>query len=572
MERKLFYIIVGVLSGLLLGWLIFNTTGHADGNGLSNHENLEVGGDMWTCSMHPHIMQPEPGDCPICGMDLIPAESDGEGLASNQIKMTENAMALANINTTVIGEGNSGEGQKITLSGQIKVNEEAEAVQSSYFDGRLEKLNISYQGQEVNKGALLATIYAPNLVAAQQELISSLSLKESQPALYKAVRKKLKLWKLTDNQINAIEKNQKVQEFFPVYATVSGTVAEKMVSEGDYVNQGQPLLKLADLNSVWAEFDVYENQIASLKKGQKITMFSNAYPNKEFEATISFIDPILNEQSRTVAIRATIKNSDGILKPGMFIKGEIQNKSQTPSILSVPSAALLWTGERSIVYLKVNPNAPVFEMREVVLGNKVGDYYEVISGLQMGDEVVTNGAFTIDAAAQLQGKRSMMNEDKRLELGAENMVAMKLKFPTKFQKDFMDVLPLYLTVKNALVESNREKVSLESQKLLVQLNAIDTDGLGNMEKEHFSNVVERTNNIASAKDLANQRNHFVILNENIVPVAMNVEVMDIPLFVQKCPMANDNKGAFWLSMEKEIRNPYYGDQMLTCGNVVDSIQ
>jgi len=132
------------------------------------------------------------------------------------------------------------------------VNEEANATQASYFDGRIERLNVNYEGQEISKGQLLATIYSPELVAAQQELLTAASLKETQPELYNAVRNKLKLWKLSEKQINTIEASGKVTENFPVYATVSGTVSEVMSAEGDYVKKGQPIAKVSNLNTVWA--------------------------------------------------------------------------------------------------------------------------------------------------------------------------------------------------------------------------------------------------------------------------------------------------------------------------------
>ena len=184
--------------------------------------------------MHSQIMTSEPGDCPICGMELIPAQSSAEGLAANEIKMTKNAMALANIQTTILGNGvASNEYGMISLSGTIATNEENNAVQSIYFDGRLEQLNISYEGQQVSRGQLLATIYAPQLVAAQQELITAASLKESQPELYQAVRNKLKNWKLSESQINDVESSGKVREDFRLYATISGTVAQVMHEDGD---------------------------------------------------------------------------------------------------------------------------------------------------------------------------------------------------------------------------------------------------------------------------------------------------------------------------------------------------
>ncbi|MDX1318008.1 MAG: efflux RND transporter periplasmic adaptor subunit, partial [Xanthomarina gelatinilytica] len=268
MKNNKIVIYIGLLAvGILLGWVIFGGSSKKETD--HNHEVVAETNQMWTCSMHPQIMQPEPGDCPICGMDLIPAETGSDGLLANQFKLTDNAMALANIQTSIIGKGNV-EGHVLTLSGKIAENEKANAVQVSYVSGRIEQLYVNATGETVSKGQLLASIYSPELYAAQQELITAASIKNSQPALYQAVRNKLKLWKLSESQINHIETTGKVQENVSVYATVSGTVTEKLVAQGDYVKQGEPLLKIANLNSVWANFDVYENQIDLLKKGQQV--------------------------------------------------------------------------------------------------------------------------------------------------------------------------------------------------------------------------------------------------------------------------------------------------------------
>lgn len=575
MKKNILYIALAVIIGLGAGWLIFGNgsddAADKDTSDMSDHDHSGESADqMWTCSMHPQIMQPEAGDCPICGMDLIPAETGVEGLAANEIKMTENAMALANIQTTIVGNAQASDDGMISLSGKIAANEENNSVQSSYFKGRIERLNVNYEGQQVNRGQLLATIYAPDLVAAQQELITAASLKESQPALYNAVRNKLKNWKLSDTQINAIEESGTVRENFPIYATVSGTVSEVMAAQGDYVNQGEPFVKLSNLNSVWAEFDAYENQIAQFNVGQKINITTSAYPNKEFEGTISFIDPILNSATRTITVRATLQNRDDLLKPGMFVTGKVKGATQTmENTLTVPASAVLWTGERSLVYVKTNPNEPVFKMREITLGNRSGETYQVAAGLNNGDEIVTNGTFTIDAAAQLQGKKSMMNQQ-MMEDESAMMADMKMSFSSGFSSEFNEALPSYLKMKDALVASEASKVSDFAKATSEKLKAIATTNLGTMEKQHLNKSIEMLDAIANNDILENQRTHFVILNENIVPIAMNIE-SSTNYYVQKCPMANNNIGAVWLSTEEEIKNPYYGDEMLTCGSVIDTL-
>ncbi|WP_041497347.1 efflux RND transporter periplasmic adaptor subunit [Nonlabens marinus] len=581
MNKNILYIAIAIVIGLLAGWLIFGDSGTdtASNKDLSdlteNHDHDgETASQMWTCSMHPQIMQPEPGDCPICGMDLIPAESSAEGLAMNEIKMTDNAVALANIQTTIVGTGKTSSSDGvISLSGKIATNEENNTIQASYFDGRIERLNVNYEGQQVSRGQLLATIYSPSLIAAQQELLTAASLKDSQPALYNAVRNKLRNWKVSESQINAIESSGKVRENFPVYATVSGTVVEVMAREGDYVKQGQPILKVSNLGNVWAEFDAYESSIAQFKKGQNITITTNAYPNKEFDATISFIDPILNTATRTVTVRATLNNKENLFKPGMFVTGKV--KGTTPTVsnesVTVPASAVLWTGERSLVYVKTNPNEPVFEIREVTLSNRNGDTYIVVSGLRNGEEIVTNGTFTVDAAAQLQGKKSMMNQGKEDE-AMMPMAQMEMSLPIAFQQGFKKALPSYYKMKDAFVSSDAVKVSAFAKATSQQLKSLSTSSLGAMEQSHFKKSIEMLEAIVTNDLLENQRAHFVILNENMVALAKNIASVDSAIYVQKCPMADNNKGALWLSTEKNIRNPYYGEQMMTCGSVIETIQ
>lgn len=410
MKKNILYIGLAVIGGLLAGYLIFGNNSNVGVVEGHDHNQEKESGEMWTCSMHPQIMQPEPGDCPICGMDLIPVDSGADGLAIGQFKMTKNAMALANIRTTKVGPGTSDD-NTLKLSGKIKKNEKAVATQASYFAGRIEKLFVNFEGEEVRNGQQLATIYSPELVSAQQELITALSLKESQPALYQAVRNKLKLWKLSEKQIEQIEESGQVNEKFPIYANVTGTVSEIMVETGDYVKQGSPLFKIANLNTVWAVFDAYENQVSLLKEGQTIDIITKAYPDNTFKANVSFINPVLNTATRTIEIRAVLQNTKGLLKPGMFVVGSLgltsNKKDQT---IVIPESAVLWTGERSVVYVKTNPDQPTFEMREVSLGNVISQGYVILSGLQSGEEIVINGTFTVDAAAQLKGKKSMMNE------------------------------------------------------------------------------------------------------------------------------------------------------------------
>lgn len=600
MNKNIIYIGVALIVGLLGGFLIFggDSADSATNEVTENHNHSEeiASNQMWTCSMHPQIMQPEPGDCPICGMDLIPAEAGADGLMADQFKMTDNAMALANIQTSIVGEGEIGS-NFLKLSGKIKANEESNAVQVTYFGGRIEQLYVNSTGERVGAGQRLATIYSPDLVAAQQELLTASSIKESQPELYKAVKNKLKLWKLSEKQINAIEAAGKVQEYFPVFATVSGTVTHKMVEEGDYVKQGQPLYKIANLNTVWAEFDAYENQIASLKVGQTIKVTTNAYRNEVFDAKVSFIDPLLNSATRTIVVRAVLNNKNDLFKPGMFVEGKIEGAQEsTSNKITVPATAVMWTGERSVVYVKTNPNEAVFEMREVLLGNANGDTYTILEGLENGDEVVTNGTFTVDAAAQLQGKKSMMNtaggktmtgHEGHLGVQGNNSgdskenadhseMKERIAVSNKFQGQLKQVFDDYILLKDALVNDNAKNAQQAGKQITQSLKNVNMKLLSDEKAHNHWMTIQKelntsANAISSNTDISKQRGHFKHLSAHMISSVQLFGVNE-NVYVQFCPMADNNKGAYWISLEEEVRNPYYGEAMLTCGEVRDTLK
>lgn len=582
---KKYSVYLGLLAiGLLSGWLLFG----GDNSETKEHDHTKevASNQMWTCSMHPQIMQQEAGDCPICGMDLIPAEAGADGLSADEFKLTENAMKLANIETTVITDANESE-NSIVLSGKIVENEKKNAVQVTYFSGRIEKLLINFTGEKIRKGQQLATIYSPELFAAQQELLTTSKLKESQLQLYKAVRNKLKLWKLSEAQINSIESSGKVIENFPVYATVSGTVTEKMVEIGQSVKQGQGLFKIADLQSLWAEFDVYESQVEFIKTGQNIEVGTNAQPDKMITAKVSFIDPVLNSKTRTVKLRVDLNNSKGLLKPGMFVKGKLNAKNENGSLL-VPSSAVLWTGKRSVVYVKTKQDQAIFEMREVQIGSKIGESYQVLEGLKNGDEVVTNGAFTVDAAAQLKGKKSMMNKSGGTVMtGHEGHLGMnqngqnikmtneRIEVDSKFQKQLKTVFDEYIILKDALIKGDSKTSTQASSMMLKNLAEVDMKLLKgdahNSWMQLSTDLKTHTRSLNSTADIKTQRNHFKPLSSSLI-MAVEKFGVNMQVYSQFCPMADNNTGGYWLSLEDKVLNPYFGDAMLKCGEVTKTIK
>lgn len=395
-----------VLSGLFLGWLIFHKASPSEPVKLTTETHATH--QIWTCSMHPQIRMDAPGPCPICGMDLIPVVEHVTVPDPDAIVMSESAIQIANVQTSVVTRQLPV--KQIRLFGKIQPDERLIRTVPAHIPGRIDRLLVNFTGEFIRKGQTIALIYSPELVTAQQELLEALKFKDSNPAIVDAARDKLRQWKLSSDQISQIEKRGKVKEDFELQSTVSGTVLNRRVNVGDYVGTGQSLFEIVDLSNVWALFDAYESDLPWIKKGSRLNFTVESMPGKNFSGTVSFIDPIINPQTRVARVRIEVRNTFGMLKPEMFTTGEIKTQLGNAKALVVPKSAVLWTGTRSVVYVKsADSTKSIFTLRDVTLGPEIGDGYMVSGGVKDGEVIVTNGAFAVDAAAQLAGKPSMMN-------------------------------------------------------------------------------------------------------------------------------------------------------------------
>lgn len=430
--------------------------------------------EIWTCSMHPQIRLPKPGKCPICGMDLIPAESGGGMQGMRTLSVSPAARALMRLRTTAV-ERRFVEAT-VRMVGKIDYDETRFGYITAWVPGRIDRLYVDYTGIRVNAGDHMVYLYSPELYAAQEELLQAKRtlaelaagavpiVQRSAAATVEAAREKLRLLGLTEEQVAEVEKRGTPTEHLTINSPVSGIVVRKDGQEGMYVKTGTRIFTIADLSSVWVRLDAYESDLAWLRYGQHVEFEVEAYPGERFEGTISFIDPILDPVTRTAKVRVVADNEDQRLKPGMFVhavaradvaaSGRIMDPAlvgkwicpmhpevvkdaagtcdvcgmdlvpaeelgyvssdeltgETP--LVIPVTAALRTGKRAIVYVeRTDTEEPTFEGREVVLGPRAGDWYVVRAGLEEGELVVTHGNFKIDSALQLQAKPSMMTSD-----------------------------------------------------------------------------------------------------------------------------------------------------------------
>ncbi|HET8855446.1 MAG TPA: DUF3347 domain-containing protein, partial [Salinimicrobium sp.] len=300
---------------------------------------------------------------------------------------------------------------------------------------------------------------------------------------------------------------------------------------------------------------------------------------------ITFVDPLLNSQSRVARARVVVDNSEGKLKPEMFVSGTVQTDlgEATSNELVVPRSAVLWTGTRSVVYVKEKLGNNVgFTLREIVLGPALADSYIVKEGLEAGEEIVVNGTFTVDAAAQLAGKPSMMNpeagagtgnDQAAMEGGPADVIAKEVpdlsEVSETFKEQLSAVVDAYLVLKKDLVEG--KDAGKSGAGLLKTVEAVDANSLngeaGNFWAEYGTVLTEHARLTKEAKSIEEKRENFVSISSSLIKLVQAFG-SDQPLFVDHCPMANSDRGAYWLSEVEEIRNPYFGDAMLTCGEVV----
>jgi len=462
-------LLVGLVA-LVVGLSIGSWRGGEESREHGDHGAEQAQAEVWTCSMHPQIRMPEPGQCPICGMDLIPVGASGEDedLGPRQLRLSERAQKLASIQVAPVQRGFAE--VETRLLGKVAVDETRKRHIAAWIPGRIDRLYVDYTGIPVAAGDHMAYLYSPELLTAQEELIQALKTvgqttgmaRSSAEKTAAAAREKLRLWGLKAEQIGAIEREKVASDHLTIHAPAGGVVVEKHVNEGAYVQTGTRIYTIADLSQVWLLLEAYERDLIWLRYGQEMSFETEAYPGEEFAGRIAFISPVLDERTRTVEVRVNAANADGRLKPGMFARGVVRARvvasgrvmepdlagkwisPMHPEIvkngpgtcdvcgmplvraeelgyasvgdgegapLVVPASGVMVTGKRSVVYVAVDGKEGIFEGREVELGPRVGDYYILRKGLDEGEQVVVNGSFKIDSALQILARPSMMSPE-----------------------------------------------------------------------------------------------------------------------------------------------------------------
>lgn len=477
-------LVVGALAGAALVYFLTGSesaspsgAGHdhmADPSGAEAAPAEAAGEVVWTCSMDPQVQLPAPGDCPICGMALIPLDPAGSGGGAWELALSAEAAARAGIETTVAAEGLAV--FELGLVGRVAVDETRVVSLTSWVAGRLDRLYVDYTGVLLRAGDHVAEVYSPMLFAAQEEWLQARSalanLASDAPEFQRTTRastldaasERLRQLGVSEAQLAELAERGTPKQHVTVNAPFGGVVTAKRAQEGGYVERGTVIVELADLDHVWVELEAYESDLPALRLGQDVSFRVEGRPGEVFHSRIAWLDPLLYPRTRTATVRLNVQNTSAELKPGTFVRAtvdvlldgrgraigaDLSDKwlcpmhpdvvrdapadcpvcgmdlelgaelglsaagASVPPLL-IPASAVLWTGKRSVVYvedLSAGPEQRAFLGREVELGPKVGDTYLVLDGLMAGERVVTRGAFVIDSELQIRAKRSMLHPE-----------------------------------------------------------------------------------------------------------------------------------------------------------------
>ena len=331
---KIGLFILLLIVAFVLGLMLRGPGTTTDNMVSSDHSEAVEEHIIWTCSMHPQIRQPKPGKCPICFMDLIPVtETD---IGESQIEFSQAAIKLMQIETSTVER--KFVTAHIRMVGKIDYDETRVKYITSWVGGRIDKLYVDYTGIRVSKGDHMVYLYSPELLSAQAELLQAAKaaqnikpdgsqlISKSINETLEAAREKLRLLGLKQEQIVQIENTGKPVDHLTIYAPIGGVIIEKNAAEGMYVKTGTKIYTIADLSQLWVRLDAYESDMMWIRYGQDVDFTTEAYPGEVFKGRISFIDPVLNAETRTVKLRVNVENPDGKLKPGMFVRAVVNSK------------------------------------------------------------------------------------------------------------------------------------------------------------------------------------------------------------------------------------------------------
>jgi membrane fusion protein, copper/silver efflux system len=587
--RQVTPFVVVLLVGLVIGSTLFNRASSPDQDGrdgiaAASGDQDHGDGVEWTCSMHPQIRQPGPGQCPICGMNLIPvATSDDDGEYGQAARLTVSDRAAALMAVQVWPAERRDLASDVRLSGAVGYDETQVHDVILRTEGQVERLYVNYEQAAVRRGQRLADIYSPAILAASQELLQARRAAErgGMADLVEAAAAQLIAMGVSRAQIDRILDTGQAARTYTLYSPADGVVADLASRHGEWLMGGGRLLRVAGLGRVWVQFDAYERDLGRLRVGQPLQFTVESFPGEVFAGTIAFIDPVVDGGSRTARVRVQVQNPGLRLKPGMLARGQATGTGTGDGAIVIPASAPLLTGQRALVYVQLPGfDRPTFEARDVTLGARQGAYREVTSGLAAGELVVVNGAFRIDSELQIRGRPSMMNPaapDHGISPPAspDRMLRDRGTVPVQLTsaagRQLESVVVAYLDVAGALSRDDASGARRAARTLDGVLRTAELAGLSPQAAGEWgrlrAGMRQRAAAMGDASELARLRRELQPLSALVEEAVQTFPSDQVgPLFRAMCPMVDGAEGT-WLTRVEAIENPYHGADMFECGEV-----
>lgn len=572
-----------------------------------------------------------PGKCPVCGMEMVEVEDSAAagGVDHDSIQLSPTARKLAGVETQLVERRPAV--VELSLFGKVALDETRVKTITARVAGRIDTLYVNYTGVRVQKGDHLISLYSPELLTAQEELLQAVRGVEESKAIgvealrdiaiqaAQVARSKMLLWGLTQDQLDEIEKRGTPSDHITIFAPLGGVVLEKQAVEGMYVEMGERLFSIADLSTVWVKLEAYESDLAWIRYGQQVEFTTEAIPGETVKGMISFIDPVVDEKTRTVRVRVNVDNAAGRLKPEMFVRGRIEvhaggggqvfaphlagkwispmhpeivkdapgpcdvcgmalvsaeslgyatTADEAASPLLLPKTAVLLTGKRGLVYVEDEKGA--FRPRPVELGPLCGEEFIVTAGLTEGERVAVRGALRLDSAAQIQSKASMMQPSS----APSEPPVKEVELSPLDRAEFINVLVEYFKIHDALAHDDLKPVTIASVSLMSNAPSV-TQSMGSAPKtwsEARARISAAARRISTSSTIATARVAFEDLSKACIAAVRVFGVPgDTPLRLYHCPMAFNDRGADWLQNKTGLENPYFGAEMFTCGLLKETL-
>ena len=549
--------------------IILTSCGKSDSTNISERKVL-----YYQSAMHPWIKSDKPGRCTICGMELTPVYEGEAGfdVSGDLITLSSNSVRVLNVQT--VEARIQALTKTLNVAGTIEQDDSKRRVLSAYVGGRIDNLQVNYVGAEVKAGEPLAEFYSPILLTAVRDYLV-VQRGAGDASLVSAAASRLKQLGLSDEQISHLRDTFKETDItIPLLAPISGTVTEKKVSAGQYVQEGEKLFELADFSTMWFIFRAYEQDLPWIRIGQKVGVSTPSLPGKVVTGTIKFIDPNLDEATRAAKVRVELENPlvDGrrLFSHRLYADGVVQVEAS--EVLAVPRSAVIQTGPEAVAFVEQGGGG--YARHVLKLGRRGDTLFEVLDGLSAGDKVVVNGNLLMDGQAEMN--RAFAAPAAAMPM-TTNMPPGELPALTEAQRAAVREFLVHVdALSAALAADDLEKFNTQTDKTHAAAGNLYAAFPGSEAWQALAREVEASSHLIVANDLKEARREFYPFSMATVNLAQAVRRSGADIGVLKvfrCPMS---KNAFvdapniaeWIQLQPEVRNPLFGKEMLDCGSEV----